>query len=200
MMKNILFASIAILTFGFVSAQQKDGFRVGIDLGYAIPTVGGGGVIFTVEPKYNIANNINVGIKFGVAAMIKDIKYSNGQSTSAKVGAVSFYTGTFNYYFNKSGKDFVPFVGGGISYNSLANIEVNANNNNNVIINLDTNSKIGGLLMGGFEYQHFRMALEYNIIPSSKLQDINGGNLGTISNSYFGINLGFYIGGGKWGS
>jgi hypothetical protein len=43
------------------------------------------------------------------------------------------------------------------------------------------------------------MGLEYNLVPESTLQDINGDNKGTIANSYAGIHLGFYIGGGKWG-
>ncbi len=198
-MKKIILVAVTVFAFSSTFAQKKGGFRVGIDLGYAIPAAGGGGVIFTIEPKYNIADNMNIGLKIGAAGLVKDIQSTNGQTTSAKVGAVAFYTATFDYYFNKSGKDFVPFVGGGISYNGLANVEVNNTTGSYTQpTNIDANTKIGGLLMGGFEYQHFRLAVEYNLIPESKLQNISGTNVGTISNSYFGINLGFYIGGGKW--
>ena len=199
-MKKIILVAVTVFAFSSTFAQKKGGFRVGIDLGYAIPAAGGGGAIFTIEPKYNIADNMNIGLKIGGAGLVKDIQSTNGQTTSAKVGAVAFYTATFDYYFNKSGKDFVPFVGGGISYNGLANVEVNNTTGSYTQpTNIDANTKIGGLLMGGFEYQHFRLAVEYNLIPESKLQNISGTNVGTISNSYFGINLGFYIGGGKWG-
>jgi hypothetical protein len=58
---------------------------------------------------------------------------------------------------------------------------------------------MGGLLRGGFEWGKFRMGLEYNLVPKSTLQDTSGNNRGTISNSYLGIHLGFFVGGGKWG-
>jgi outer membrane protein X len=43
------------------------------------------------------------------------------------------------------------------------------------------------------------MGLEYNIVPDSSLQNVSGADLGTVTNSYLGIHLGWYIGGGKWG-
>lgn len=42
------------------------------------------------------------------------------------------------------------------------------------------------------------MGVEYNIIPDSDLQDLDGNIIGTASNSYLGIHLGFYVGGGRW--
>ena len=200
-MKKIVLIAAAVLGFAFANAQKKDGFRVGIDLGYVKPTAGGGGGSFTIEPKYNIADNMNVGLKLGGAFMVKDINVTNGTTSKAKIGAVAFYTGTFNYYFHEAGSDMSPFVGGGVSYNELANIEFDVNNSGTtapIEPTLDVNSKIGAVIMGGFEYQHFRLAIEYNFIPESKLQNITGVTTGTISNSYFGLNLGFYIGGGKW--
>lgn len=199
-MKKLLLTAIAVLSFGFANSQKKDGFRVGIDLGYVKPTAGGGGLSFAVEPKYNIADNMNVGLKIGFAGMVKEINVTNGVSSSAKIGAVAFYTGTFNYYFHEAGNDFSPFVGGGVSYNGLANVELDVNNSGTTAPApvLDASNKIGAVLMGGFEYQHFRLSLEYNFIPESKLQNISGTNVGTIANSYFGLNFGFYIGGGKW--
>ena len=196
-MKKIIFVAFTYLAINSSFAQKKGVFRVGIDLGYAIPTAGGGGAIFTIEPKYNIADNMNIGLKIGGAGMVKDIKSTIGQPTTAKIGAVAFYTATFDYYFNESGKDFVPFLGAGISYNGLANVEITTGNSNQPT-SIDANTKLGVLLMGGFEYQHFRLAIEYNLIPESKLQNISGTTIGSISNSYFGINLGFYFGGGKW--
>jgi len=43
------------------------------------------------------------------------------------------------------------------------------------------------------------MGVEYNFIPDSTLQDINGMDKGTVANSYVGIHLGFFLGGGKRG-
>ena len=177
-------------------AQKEGGFRVGLDLG-VVPTNGGGGVMFSLEPKYNIKDNMNVGLRIGLAAIVRDINDS-GNTTSAKVAANGSYVATYDYYFNGAGKSFVPYIGAGAGYYSIANVEFDdTDNSDNVMV--DATGKMGGLVRGGFEWGKFRMGLEYNLVPESTLQDINGNNQGTVANSYVGIHLGFYVGGGKWG-
>lgn len=178
------------------NAQNEGGFRVGLDLG-AVPTNGGGGVLLSLEPKYNIKDNMNVGLRIGVAAIVRDINDS-GATTSAEVAANGSYVATYDYYFNSAGKSFVPYIGAGAGYYSIANVEVDDTNNNNDFT-VDATGKMGGLVRGGFEWGKFRMGLEYNLVPESTIQDINGNNQGTVANSYVGIHLGFYVGGGKWG-
>lgn len=58
---------------------------------------------------------------------------------------------------------------------------------------------MGGLIRDGIEWAGFRMGLEYNIIPDSDLEDLNGNYSGTAKNTYLGIHIGFFVGGGKWG-
>ena len=197
-MKKITLTVAAVFAFALGYSQKEGGFRVGLDLGYTIPSNGGGGVLFSIEPKYNIKDNMNVGLRIGAAAMVRDIKTDENENTSAKISANGSYVGTYDYYFNASGKSFVPYLGAGAGYYSIANVEINDGNNNEDVA-LDANGKMGGLLRGGFEWGKFRMGLEYNLVPKSTLQDINGANKGTISNSYLGIHLGFFVGGGKWG-
>jgi outer membrane protein W len=195
-MKKIIVS--ACIAFFCVSgyAQKEGGFRVGLDLG-VVPTNGGGGVMFSLEPKYNIKDNMNVGLRIGIAAIVRDINDS-GSTTSAKVAANGSYVATYDYYFNGAGKSFVPYIGAGTGYYSIANVEFDdTDNSDNVMV--DATGKMGGLIRGGFEWGKFRMGLEYNLVPESTLQDINGNNQGTVANSYVGIHLGFYVGGGKWG-
>ena len=188
--------ALAFCAFATGYSQKEKGFRVGLDLGYAFPSNGGGGILFSIEPKYNIKDNMNVGLRIGGAAMVRDIE-TNGSTQNAKVSINSSYVGTYDYYFDKSGKSFVPYIGGGAGYYSIANIAFD-NGTSNQVVALDASGKMGGLLRGGFEWGKFRMGLEYNLVPKSTLQDINGNNLGTASNSYLGLHLGFYVGGGKW--
>ncbi len=195
-MKKIILS--ACIAFFCVSgyAQKEGGFRVGLDLG-VVPTNGGGGVMFSLEPKYNIKDNMNVGLRIGIAAIVRDINDS-GATTSAKVAANGSYVATYDYYFNGAGKSFVPYIGAGAGYYSIANVEFDdTDNSDNVMV--DATGKMGGLVRGGFEWGKFRMGLEYNLVPESTLQDINGNNQGTVANSYVGIHLGFFVGGGKWG-
>jgi len=196
-MKKIILTVAAVCAFASGYAQKEGSFRVGLDLGYTIPSNGGGGVLFSIEPKYNIKENMNVGLRIGSAAMVRDIA-TDGESTSAKISANGSYVGTYDYYFNKSGKSFVPYVGAGAGYYSIANVEFNSNNSSEQI-GLDASGKMGGLVRAGFEWGKFRMGLEYNLVPKSTLQNTSGNEVGTISNSYLGIHLGFYVGGGKWG-
>ena len=196
-MKKIILTAVAVFAFANGYSQKEGGFRVGLDLGYTVPSNGGGGILFSIEPKYNIKDNMNVGLRIGAAAMVRDIQ-GEGTTQSAKISANGSYVGTYDFYFNKAGKTFVPYIGGGGGYYSIANIEVNSNTPNGDVA-LDASGKMGGLVRGGFEWGKFRMGLEYNLVPKSTLQDANGNNKGTISNSYLGIHLGFFVGGGKWG-
>lgn len=195
-MKKIILAVIIALLSLSGYAQKEGGFRVGLDLGI-VPANSGGGVLLSLEPKYNIKDNMNLGLRIGVAAIVRDIN-DMGTNSSAKVSANGSYVATYDYYFNASGKTFVPYIGGGAGYYSIANVEFDDTDNNNDV-NVDATGKLGGLLRGGFEWGKFRMGLEYNLVPESTLQDINGNNQGTVANSYLGIHLGFYVGGGKWG-
>jgi outer membrane protein W len=196
-MKKIILTVAAVFAFGFANAQKEGSFRVGLDLGYTIPSNGGGGILLSIEPKYNLKDNMNVGLRIGSAAMVRDIA-TNGQSSSAKISANGSYVGTYDYYFNNSGKSFVPYVGAGAGYYTIANVEVDGNTANGELA-LDASGKMGGLMRAGFEWGKFRMGLEYNLVPKSTLQNTAGKEVGTIANSYLGIHLGFYVGGGKWG-
>ena len=197
-MKKIILLIIALLLFGNSYSQKKGGFRVGFDFGF-VPTSGGGGGMFSIEPKYNIKNNMNIGLRIGGAGIARDITSSTSSATtSAKIAANGSFVGTYDYYFASSGKSFVPYIGAGVGYYSLANVEINDSTNSSSI-NPDVTSTMGGLVRAGFEWGKFRMGVEYNYMPDSDLQDTNGATIGTISNSYLGIHLGFFLGGGKWG-
>lgn len=190
---------MAVFAFTNGYSQEEGKFRVGLDLGYTVPSNGGGGILFSVEPKYNLKDNMNVGLRIGAAAMVRDIKTDDGGTTSAKISANGSYVGTYDYYFNNSGSSFVPYVGGGAGYYSIANVEYDNLDDSSSNAALDASGKMGGLIRGGFEWGKFRMGIEYNLVPKSELQDTSGAKIADISNSYIGIHFGFYVGGGKWG-
>lgn len=194
-MKKIVLSLIVLMTFAFATAQEKGKFRVGLDLGYTIPSGGGGGVLFSFEPKYNITDNSNIGLRFASAAMVRNVVATNGTEFKAELGANTSYLATYDYYF-KGSSSFVPYVGAGAGIYSLANVEISSQSAGGS--NLDEKSKFGGLLRTGFEWGKFRMGLEYNMVPKSNIQTLAGVTTGTAKNSYLGIHLGFYLGGGKW--
>ena len=198
-MKTITITILASLCFMMSQAQEESKFRFDFGLGYTVPK-GGGGILINLEPKWNIKENMAVGLRFGAAAMAKEIEVSeNGESAEASISTNGSYLGTFEYNFNKGNSSFAPFVGAGIGYYSIANVELSTTDSSNGEVELDGSGKIGGMFRTGFDWGKFRLAAEYNLIPNSKLQDLDGVETGEISNGYFGISLGFFVGGGKWG-
>lgn len=189
-MKKIVFVFLLMLAVVQVSqAQEKNKFRVGLDAGYTIPD-GGGGVLIAIEPKYNIADNMSIGLRYESAAMAKNVT-SDGFSIEGSLAASGTVSGTFDYYFNSGSSSFAPFMGAGVGYSSLANIGFDELGPDSEEFELD--GKFGGLIRAGFELGKLRLAASYNLIGKSDL-----GEGAEVKNSYLGISLGFYLGGGKW--
>lgn len=196
-MKKVVLLALMSLAVANGYSQEKGKFRVGLDVGY-VPAGGGGGGLLSLEPKYNIADNMNVGLRLGGAAVVRDLKSTDNEEFTAKVAGIGSYVGTYDYYFNNSGGNFVPYVGGGIGYYTLANVEVD-DTADDTAYSPSVSGVMGGLIRGGFEWAGFRMGLEYNFLPQSDIQDMDGDKVGTAKNAYLGIHIGFFVGGGKWG-
>ena len=193
-MKRIFYVVIALIAINqWTHAQEQNKFRVGLDLGYAIPD-GGGGVLVALEPKYNIADNMNVGLRIESAAMAKNVTaVIDVAEIEASLSANTSYFGTFDYYFNSGSSSFAPFVEGGIGYSALANLTFD---NQVTDDEFEVDGKFGGLIRAGFELGKFRLAANYNLIGKSEIGE--GIDAVEVKNSYFGISLGFFVGGGKW--
>ncbi len=196
-MKKIILLVFLTLAVANGYSQKKGGFRVGLDLGY-VPASGGGGGMLSIEPKYNIKNNMNVGLRIGIAGIARDVQ-DDVNNPSAKIAANNAFLGTYDYYFHKSGSSFAPYVGAGLGYYSVANIKVdNTDNELPDGFSPAVSGEMGGLIRAGFEWAGFRMGIEYNLIPDSDLENLNGDKVGTVKNAYLGIHIGFFVGGGKW--
>ncbi|MBO9199401.1 MULTISPECIES: outer membrane beta-barrel protein [Niastella] len=172
-------------------------FKVDVSLGYAIPGGEGakGGVLFVVEPKYEVIPNLSVGLRMEAAVMARGIVDANGNAAEASVKAAGSYLLTGDYYFTQT--TVRPFAGAGLGIFSLASADVTSNGST---ASVGGGSKFGEMVRAGVELSHFRVGLEYNIIPSTKIESVNGSGVKTTyssKNGYMGIKLGFVIGGGK---
>jgi hypothetical protein len=196
-MKKIILVVLLAFVFTNGYSQEEGKFRVGLDLGF-VPTGGGGGGMLSIEPKYNITDNMNVGLRLGGAGVARDVQTNT--TTSAEVSANGSLVGTYDYYFHKSGSEssLAPYIGAGVGYYSLANVKVDDTSTSDEISPAVT-GLVGGLIRGGIEWAGFRMGLEYNFIPDSDMEDLDGNFYGTAKNAYLGIHIGFFVGGGKWG-
>ena len=172
-------------------------FKVDVSFGYAMPGGEGskGGGLFVVEPKYAVLSNLALGLRMEVAIVARFNGYnSNGDPQDLSVKGAGGYLATADYYFSDN-YSFRPFAGAGAGIFSLASVETNSTSGE-----VSSGTKFGGLIRAGFEVSHFRLGIEYNIVPKTTFEGYDAdGNLTTgltSSNSYIGIKLGVCFGGG----
>ena len=187
-----------VLSLSAIAQDDLKPFKCDVSLGYAIPGGSGskGGILFVVEPKYAVIPNVAVGLRMEGAMVARfggsyDM-YGDPQDVSIKFS--SSYLATGDYYITNNYK-MRPFVGAGAGVFLLAGIESNSSSDN-----VSSGSKFGGMVRAGIEISHFRVGVEYNIVPKTKFNgwDENGDPVTglTSNNSYIGIKIGACFGGG----
>jgi outer membrane protein W len=176
---------LIVLTAATAVAQEYKAFRVGIGLGYANASGKGakGGVLWALEPGYRVNDQILANLRIEGAVIGRG--YVDETSASVDVAALGSYTLNGQYYFNNN--NFRPFVGVGFGMFSLAAVSVSAGTGGGSSSAVAAANKIGFYPRVGFDAGHFTVNLDYNIVPETA----------GIKNSYLGIRIGGFFGGGK---
>jgi len=199
-MKKV-FLALCMLVAVSASAQEFKPFKVNLSLGFAKPLGVGasGGVLFGIEPKYGLNDNIDLGVRLESALVARGVTVM-GESATGDVAGISSAVLTGNYLLSTG--NFRPFIGLGLGLFNVASAGVitvdNGQTNENVSFSAAT--KLGAMVRAGFKAGHFVVGVEYNAISASDgLRISSSANVGTISikNSYLGVKLGFDIGGGR---
>ncbi|CAG5004948.1 hypothetical protein DYBT9275_03482 [Dyadobacter sp. CECT 9275] len=158
-------------------------FKVDVTLGYPQMLDSDGdfnwGFVLSVEPKYNITDNIAAGLKIEAAGFVSsEIDYG-----VSGLLLMSSYMATGEYQFGT--KKVRPFVGiaAGLFQPKLY---LMADDEETVSVTMD--NIFGFAPRAGVQLGHFRIAAEFNLAKDSK-NDINY--------NYFSIKTGATIGGGK---
>jgi outer membrane protein W len=185
-MKESFIAIFLVLTLAFAGyAQEYKKIKVGLGTGYAFADGRISKVIFTIEPAYRIKDNLAVGFRLESAIIERDV-YGNTIGAEIDYSDIGSYTINGQYYFG--GSRFRPFVGLGGGLYKLETVTSSANGR---MIKKE-GSKFGFYPRFGFDYRHFTLILDYNLVPnSSPFGD------GVIFNNYLSIRFGFFLGGGK---
>lgn len=185
--KILLVVSFFVLSItGFSQSILYKPFEVDLGIVVAFPTnddlkIGFGGYI---EPKYNIHDNIALGAKLEFVAIASRVLAEiDGDMVDVSVSGVTSLVATGDYYFTTD--IFRPFVGIGGGLFILGDI----NYENDQLTSDHIGNRFGFVPRAGIVAGHFRLALEYNIIPG--LEDLK-------KRDYVGVKLGFEIGGGKF--
>ena len=197
-MRTYFFGLFFIFLCSTLSAQQAGKFRVGLDVGGFKPS---NGVTFgcDLDLRYNFSSNLNAGIKFTSLSMAKDFIKNSDQTSTGVLSLTSATILQSDYYFLTKNSNFASFIGGGIGRFGLVNVGFNHTMEATISsYDYSKDYKIGSLIRAGFEYEKFRVAFEYYTIPNSILVNPSGQTIGTYSNRFSNLTLGFYIGGGKF--
>jgi len=189
MKKLLLIVAVALTTMTSAFSQATDYKPFKVDAGFLYAMPGGNDAVKSgfgvyIEPKYNLTNQIAVGLKWEVAAM----GAADQEGMSVSISAINTFQLTGDYYFNQN--KVRPFAGLGVGMYTLGSVEVDMGDVASMEDPYELGTKLGfaprvGLLLG-----HFRAALEYNIITGVD-KDFSD------SKNYMSLKLGFEIGGGK---
>lgn len=200
-MKKLFSVLLLLLLMKTAYSQQAGKFRYQMDLGFAAPKGGGIGALVNFEPQILVLNNLAIGMRMGVVGLAKDVTYYTiPEDYNGEIGANLSISGTANYYFNFGNSKVAPYVGAGFGYYALSNIEIeNTDFDQNEVGDLRASFAWAPMLRVGVELDKFRIGAEYNFIPSSNLQNVQGEVIGKATNEYFAFTLGFFVGGGRWG-
>ena len=194
-MRRYLFSLLMLVTLS-ATAQEFKPFKVNVSIGYAKAIGAGlsGGVLVSLEPKYGLSDNFDLGLRLESAFIARGVTY-NGNTTTGDAAAFGSYLLTGTYLIGTGG--IRPFVGVGAGLFSVASggtiTVVNNQTPQDVVFVAET--KFGAMIRAGIKAGHFVAAVEYNAVPTTTNKLANT----TIDskNAYLGIKVGFDIGGGR---
>jgi outer membrane protein X len=193
-MKRIHFLFFVLMAFS-ATAQEYKPFKVNLSGGYARPMGSGlsGGGVTSVEPKYGISDNLDLGLRLEAAYVARGVTY-NSTMLSGDVAAIgsSLLTGT--YLFGQGNTR--PYIGLGVGafrVTSGGTITV-VENQTPYEATFVTENKVGGMARAGIKANHFVFGVEYNLVQPTSTKFVNSSI--DSKNSYVAVKLGFDIGGG----
>jgi hypothetical protein len=191
MKKLSLLLSLTLIIGVAANAQDFKKFRLATGVGYAKPGGSGasGGVLFDIEPGYRINDKICVSLRYEAAVVVRGLS-SDVTSYDASAAGIGSYTVNGIYYL--SNNKFRPYVGAGVGMISLAAVTAGTSGAGAV-----AETKIGFYPRVGFDFGHFNINIDYNIIGASEYIATVGSTPLETKNSYIGIRIGGFFFGGK---
>lgn len=190
---------VILLFFSLLNlhSQDKNSMTVRIEPGALLWTDSENlGLLLNVEPNINILEKFVIGLRFGLA--VNSQKFEEDQSTQFTIddqndNAIFSFMPTFDYYLNFNYTR--PYLGLGLGYYALSQVDIDQPGPG--LLDGSVNNQIGVLLRGGIEHGKMRFGFEYNYVPKADITVPDGQIAGTVENAYFGVSVGFRIGGGK---
>ena len=191
----LLFLSLSISNF--TNAQDYKLFKLGAGIGYASSIAFSNGFSLAFEPAFNLNNNFSISFKiegnYFDQTVLDTASYVtlgglffNSIVNSLKATFIESYTFNSKYYVIQ-GKKFRPYAGIGVGAYHRQEGVIDAYGNEVKVIKANA---FGFSTLAGFDFGHFNLALDYNILPGEESY-LNK------SINYFSARVGYFFGGGK---
>lgn len=199
MMRMKIAAVAAVAALGSVARAQAENFqpiRVEATLVVARGSgdVGAWGAGLAIEPKYNLTDQLSIGLRFEGSGMVSQSiapSLVGGLDASMSARAVVAFIAKADYYLSTSSTR--PFVGLGAGYYSIGSA-----NSGITGVSAEAFSGFGLFPQVGVNFGHFRMALGYHaILGGSQTLMVAGVPTVDLSKNYFAFDIGGTFGGGR---
>ena len=182
MRTRIIFTLCIVLGISSVFAQEAGKIRAGLEAGCLVPIERGFGFLGAIELKYNLKKNMNVGLKTEITGFWKSKSHSS---------EILSFSVTYDYYFNTMVKRSSTFLGAGFGFYFC-----DAGDYRLLEYEDEDHFKFNNptcFIRAGYEIRKIRLSLSYNLIRKTQAIYYSFKN-----NDYVSLNIGFYLGGGKW--
>lgn len=161
-MKKQVVLSLLLLTLtGAIKLHAQNvykPFKVDLSSGYSSPSSKtgdiSGGLNFSLEPKYNITDQIAVGLKGEVALLVSGSSSGN----SGQVALLRNTSVTGEYYFTMT--KVRPYAGLSLGFYTGTVFDANGKS-------YTGDSQFGFAPRAGLQFGHFRLGIEYNLVKDS---------------------------------
>ncbi len=181
---------------------NKPLFKMSIAGGYASPlnTADNGfakaGVVYSIEPQFELSKNLEVGFRFEQAFIQRSEALKNDIYYASKAKSILSGALTANYVITTS-TGFKPFagLGAGLYYADASSQIFQSSGNPSVNYPLPTTFVFGGLARVGVKYKIINLEAAYNLVSSTSVTNAATGLTLKADNSYLSLKAGITIGG-----
>jgi outer membrane protein X len=152
-----------------------------------VATYGGG---MAVEPKYNVNDQLALGLRIEAVGMASENVYTSTGFTSLSARAVVAFLAKADVYLTTT--TVRPFLGFGAGLYTMGSATTSVSG-----VGSEAFRGFGIAPQVGLNLGHFRIAATYNVVTGGQQTIVTTGTTTTLAKNYFSFEIGGTIGGGR---
>jgi outer membrane protein X len=196
-MRTKLAAFVLLAALGSTAHAEAQNYQpIRMDLALVMALNGSGdvnawGAGLAVEPKYNLTDQLALGLRLEYTGLVSESYTLAGLDLSLSARAVLAILAKADYYFTTSSTR--PFIGLGAGYYSIGSSDVGSTG-----LSAEAFGGFGVFPQFGVNFGHFRLAVGYHaIFGEAQTVVVAGIAPPTLSKNYVAFEIGGTFGGGR---